>query len=136
MKTKQLILIANLLLAMILNTAFAETANKPSACPSVAAIQAASVEQTRHYGAGNFNVYHTGNYGTEQLWAFIIGIGPSANSPEEALSLGRKALTTLSALQPEPVDIGKMWACEYGIEGFYIALAFPISDPADIPIFD
>ncbi|MBI5448180.1 MAG: DUF4949 domain-containing protein [Gammaproteobacteria bacterium] len=116
MKVIKTMLVAMAILSM---NGAAYAAPAPKACPSVEKLKTIVFNEAQ-YTVSGYVAYQRGIYGTEQMWGFGLGPFLRAQSPQEAIESAQKVLATLSG-QPKPHLIQNVWACVYGVEGFYVA---------------
>lgn len=112
--------------------------DKPAVCPSVAAIQAVSVNHVVHYPE-NWAAFAPNNqYDTKEEWKFGIDFQPNINE-QDALIKAKELLMALilpAGEDPQPRRDGKGWGCIYfaninGEAGIGVAL----TPPDELPRF-
>lgn len=100
---------------------------KPASCPTSGALKGvpflmAQEDTQTHRG---YIAFTMSNYQTQDQWGFVLGF-IQANNPMEAVLTANKVLPTVQGSpQPMPIDQPqyKGWACLYGVEGNYQAIA-------------
>ena len=84
---------------------------QPTVCPKARAIQEAGLIGTVPYLKNRYMVYNVSDYHTSLKWVFYMG-AIKAHSNEQALSIGKRLLTTLSG-HPSPEQNHGDWFCKY-----------------------
>lgn len=112
---------------LISQSAFALN-DKPEVCPSIAAIQAVSVNQVVHYPDRWEALGPKNRYNTKDEWQFVMAFRPDIKK-KDALLKAKELLTGLFPLN-EPQKDDKGWHCIYVANideerGFGIARVLP-----------
>ncbi len=105
---------------------------KPASCPSTGALKGvpfmmAQEDTKTHRG---YIAFTMSNYQTQEQWGFVLGFIQASNPMEAVLKANQVLPSVRGNPQPMPIDQPqyKGWACLYGVEGGYQAIAItPLS---------
>lgn len=115
------------ILSLIHQTGFAQSAFIPEQCPELTSLKAIPLTDV-YYSSNdkNYQPYHIDYYDTSSKWLFAVWVD-DIRTEEEALSLGNQYLSSLYG-NPVPVGDGKGgYTCLYLTEG---GVAFATTPPA------